>query len=510
MPISERRISTGTGIQERTEFAMTQRRANWRSSVTCLAIGWIAVASTAKAEFRFYGPLVDIRTDYTVFDANGLANVDDILIDNPDEVYDLNHDLFDGFVADEHVAHSSVSIVAGTGLTGGGTIAASRTLSVDTTWDATFNSLTLTSLTASRLTATDGDKLLESTNASDWVAGTENEVDIADDGDGSITIGLVNPLIVGKGGTGVATLTDHSILLGSGTDPVTALGAATNGQIPVGSTGADPVLATLTGTADAISVTNGAGSITLDLDGSIADIAALTPTDGHIIVGDGSNWVAESGATARTSLGVGTTDSPTFAGLTTGAFTAGDGGSTNYAAFAADGELTLHGTARVYQTSWLPIGAIRVPAGGSPATEADYGLGICWVFTDGASDTVSATLRVPQSMDRSAAPEWTIGWGTDDDDDSHYATWQLEYLWVAAGEDLSAAAQETLSTNSTAVTQADGLVIATITGIDAPSATDQLLRVRVTRLGAADTLANDAYLVGMGLKYTANGLGVGL
>ena len=35
-----------------------------------------------------------------------------------------------GFVADEHVAHSGVNITAGTGLTGGGTIAASRTLSI--------------------------------------------------------------------------------------------------------------------------------------------------------------------------------------------------------------------------------------------------------------------------------------------------------------------------------------------------------------------------------------------
>jgi len=33
-------------------------------------------------------------------------------------------------------------------------------------------------------------------------------------------------------------------------------------------------------------------------------IAALTPTDGNIVVGDGATWVAESGATARASLGL--------------------------------------------------------------------------------------------------------------------------------------------------------------------------------------------------------------
>ena len=51
-------------------------------------------------------------------------------------------------------------------------------------------------------------------------------------------------------------------------------------------------------------------------DAQLADIAGMTPTDGNIIVGDGSNFVLESGATARTSLGLGTGDSVTFAGVT--------------------------------------------------------------------------------------------------------------------------------------------------------------------------------------------------
>ena len=50
-------------------------------------------------------------------------------------------------------------------------------------------------------------------------------------------------------------------------------------------------------------------------DDDLDDIAALTPTNSNIIVGDGTDWVAESGATARTSIGVGTGDSPTFTGL---------------------------------------------------------------------------------------------------------------------------------------------------------------------------------------------------
>jgi hypothetical protein len=41
-------------------------------------------------------------------------------------------------------------------------------------------------------------------------------------------------------------------------------------------------------------------------DAQLTDIAGLTPTDSNFIVGNGSNFVTESGATARTSLGLGT------------------------------------------------------------------------------------------------------------------------------------------------------------------------------------------------------------
>ena len=53
-------------------------------------------------------------------------------------------------------------------------------------------------------------------------------------------------------------------------------------------------------------------------DAELTAIAALAVTDGNIIVGDGTTWVAESGATARTSLGLGTGDSPTFTAVTAG------------------------------------------------------------------------------------------------------------------------------------------------------------------------------------------------
>ena len=71
----------------------------------------------------------------------------------------------------------------------------------------------------------------------------------------------------------------------------------------------------------------GAGAAVVDLtstfnfqaaSATLTAIGALAVTDGNIIVGNGSTWVAESGATARTSLGLGTGDSPTFTAVTAG------------------------------------------------------------------------------------------------------------------------------------------------------------------------------------------------
>ena len=86
--------------------------------------------------------------------------------------------------------------------------------------------------------------------------------------------------VVAGGGTGATSFTATSLLLGQGTSAITALGAASNGQLPIGSGGANPVLATLSqGTG--ISIANGAGSITISSTGgglTWTDVTASTQT----------------------------------------------------------------------------------------------------------------------------------------------------------------------------------------------------------------------------------------
>ncbi len=124
---------------------------------------------------------------------------------------------------------------------------------------------------------------------------------------------------VTDGGTGASTLTDGGVLLGSGTGAITAMS----------------VLA-----------------------------------DGEMIVGDGStDPVAESGATLRTSIGVGTGDSPEFTGVNVGA--ASDTTLTR----ASAGDLNVEGNL-IYRAGGTDVPIADGGTGASTASAAATALGV--------------------------------------------------------------------------------------------------------------------------------------
>ena len=144
--------------------------------------------------------------------------------------------------------------------------------------------------------------------------GTASQTNIT--GVGTISTGTWEATDIGvaHGGTGASSLTDGGVLLGSGTGAITAMA----------------VLA-----------------------------------DGEMIVGDGTtDPVAESGATLRTSIGVGTGDSPQFTGIELGH------ASDTTIARASSGDITIEGNA-VYR------------AGGTDVPVADGGTGASSLTANG-------------------------------------------------------------------------------------------------------------------------------
>jgi hypothetical protein len=152
---------------------------------------------------------------------------------------------------------------------------------------------------------------------------------------------VTGTLAIGNGGTGQTSLDD--IVAGSNKVSITnGTGTVIGGDATIDITESNLDLGNMGGTADLTSqvtgvlpIANGGtgganagaartalglaiGSDVQAYDAQLADVAGLTPADGAIIIGDGSNFTTESGATARTSLGLGTGDTPTFNGAAMG------------------------------------------------------------------------------------------------------------------------------------------------------------------------------------------------
>ena len=77
---------------------------------------------------------------------------------------------------------------------------------------------------------------------------------------GSVSVALDTPVSVPNGGTGDATLTQNGALYGNGTSPIGSTAAGTNGQVLIAATSAAPAFATLTGN-NGITYTTGANSL---------------------------------------------------------------------------------------------------------------------------------------------------------------------------------------------------------------------------------------------------------
>lgn len=126
-------------------------------------------------------------------------------------------------------------------------------------------------------------------------------------------------------------------------------------------------------------------------------IAGLNPQDSYIIVGNGTTWVTESGATARTSLGVGTGDNVTFTNGTLTGTLAVTGNST------LGGKVTASGA--VNDATGLTLGTAGAwyGSGSGIVTDDPVTLNADVVLGDNSGDnvTVTGTLKLGSAGDAS-------------------------------------------------------------------------------------------------------------
>lgn len=104
-------------------------------------------------------------------------------------------------------------------------------------------------------------------------------------GNNITSTGVANTITFNLTGT-----TNHALQLGNATGSLTSL-LLTNGQLAIGSTGADPVAATLTQPAAGFTITGGAGSITFALNDDLAAVEGIA-TVGLVSRTAANTWTA--------------------------------------------------------------------------------------------------------------------------------------------------------------------------------------------------------------------------
>ena len=134
-------------------------------------------------------------------------------------------------------------------------------------------------------------------NTGSAVVGTNNLVFAQFSGAGSVTAG---DGLDKSGNTMSVDLKANGGLVIESTEVAVDLAASSiTGTLAIGDGGTGATSASAARTALGVAI----GSDVQAFDAQLSDIAGLTPTDSNFIVGDGSNFVLESGATARASLG---------------------------------------------------------------------------------------------------------------------------------------------------------------------------------------------------------------
>ena len=301
------------------------------------------------------------------------------------------------------------TIAGGTGLTSTADTT-TLTLNIDSTVTTLSGAQTLTNktLTSPKI------------NENVAVAATATELNIMDGGTAASATTLLDAdrVVVNDDGTmKQVALTDFETYFEAGLDTLNAVTSASSlatvGTVTTGVWSATDVAVAAGGTGS--STASGArtnlgvaiGSDVQAYDAQLADLSGLAVTNGGFIVGDGSNFVLESANTARTSLGLGTGDTPTFSGAAMGAQkitgvldpTAAQDAATKAYVDAVKTGLDVKGSCKYATTADLSATYANGTAGVGATLTADANGALT---VDGATPSVNDRILV---MDQSDAEE---------------------------------------------------------------------------------------------------------
>lgn len=251
-------------------------------------------------------------------------------------------------------------------------------------------------------------KTFDSSNT--YNGGTFNAPTINDAtlGSTSLTSPTLTSPTISSGNTTFSALTANTLLYLNASKVLTSTAAPTNGQLFIGSTGAAPVLGSLTGTANQIVVTPGAGTVTLSTPqsigtGSSPTFAGLTLsglTASRYLKTDGSSVVTTQAAPIPVADGgSGLTSAPA-----NGQLLIGNGSTYTLATLTAGPGMAVTNTAGAISLSPIPRGYLSgytLSTAGSSSTMT--------IASGQATDATNVASIVMGSSIAKTTSAWAVG-----------------------------------------------------------------------------------------------------
>ena len=310
---------------------------------------------------------------------------------------------------------------------------------------------------ANRLVKSNADTQLETVaNLTSWIAGTADEITIANDGDGTVTISIPSAAVITFANSGLHILdtnASHDLIIKPGSNLT-----------------ADKTLTITTGDANR--------TITLSGNPTLAD------------------WFDQAVKAAS---------SPTFAALTQ------IGDATNKLTVAVDGEWTLHGTARVEKIlESMVISGRGVSAPTQRTAEVPY---LSYTFSIG--NDVHQTFEAPYGMDYTYESYIKVHWYTHLSQVTDVVNWQCIWNAIpeAGGEAVNAGSTTDSSGDVTCPIQweiKETLVETIPANSIAEGDVIGIAVERIAKVGGADPTAGSIHVLSIEWEYIANKYGKAL
>ena len=183
----------------------------------------------------------------------------------------------------------------------------------------------------------------------------------------------------------------------------------------------------------------------------------------------------------------------------------GDGGATNYTEIKDDGEINLHGTARVKRHISIPSPSWKIGVTGP--TEGYVGIAPILAFDASTDDSVHYNFLCPHRMAAGTDIRVFVDWCYTGAAEHGTVMWAVEYINIDTGETVAGSTTTFSKVSGNVYTLAGKMIRASFDTDITGAVAHDVIAIRLYRDVSGDSLTQDAKMIQVHLEFTMDKLG---